>query len=75
MFKDASNNDILFIQKLCKTVTGLRIEDWTQNTICYFSNNLLNFKKTVEEYNKEEKVNLQLEHTDLYLSIIMAMKL
>ena len=55
LFKTATNDDALFIQRLCKAVSGLRIDDWATSTIKSFTNDIVAFKETVEAFDREEK--------------------
>jgi len=58
LMKALSNDENTVIQRLAKAVTGLRIEDWGNDTIKLFITQLQKFKQTVEEYNsKNNKTN------------------
>lgn len=46
-----TNDESVFIQRLGKAVTSLRVEDWNASTIKSFLSELENFKKTIEEFN------------------------
>ena len=50
-----TNDDMVFIQRLGKAITSLRIEDWDADTIENFLHRLESFKNTVEKYNKGSK--------------------
>jgi len=50
-----SNDESAFIQRLAKAVTSLRIEDWNTETIDIFLQELLIFKKTVNNYNNKKQ--------------------
>jgi len=47
-----TNDEPVFIQRLGKAMTSLRIEDWNADTIKPFLHGLQTFKETVEEYEK-----------------------
>jgi len=47
------NDELMFIQRLAKAVSGLRVEDWTSETIIAFLNDLTAFKETVDEFNNQ----------------------
>ena len=53
-----TNDEVLFIQRLAKTVTYLRIEDWNNDTLDFLKE-LVTFKNTIESFNKKsgEKTN------------------
>ncbi len=48
-----TNDEVLFIQRLAKTVTYLRIEDWNNDTLDAFLKELVTFKNTIESFNKK----------------------
>ena len=50
LLSKAGNDDIVFIQRLAKAVSGLRLEDWTSETIPIFLNELAAFKETIDDY-------------------------
>ena len=55
LFKTATSDDALFIQRLCKAVSGLRIDDWAASTIRSFTSEIAAFKDTVEAFDRAEK--------------------
>ena len=57
IFKGVSNDEHTFIARLAKVETGLRVEDWDNNTISQFEQRLLQHKKTVEDYHKVSEKN------------------
>jgi len=48
-----NNDEKTFIERLAKTVTGLRLDDWDKNNINDFLNYLKQLKKTVSEFDLE----------------------
>ena len=52
-----SNDEKTFIERLAKAVTGLRVDDWNIDTINTFVNDLIRFKKTVEEFDRDAIVD------------------
>jgi hypothetical protein len=50
-----TNDESSFVQRLAKSVTSLRIEDWGSHTVLNFLQDLRIFKKTVEDYNVVKK--------------------
>lgn len=60
LIRSASNDEVYLVQRLCKAVTGLRIDDWDNRMINEFITALRDFKKAVEhqdQYKKEEKTS------------------
>ena len=55
LFKTASSDDTLFIQRLCKAISGLRVDDWASKTIRSFTLDLVAFKETIEAFDSEEQ--------------------
>jgi hypothetical protein len=49
--KAVTNDDSAFIQRLAKTVTGLRVEDWNEPQIKIFLDEIQAFKILVENFN------------------------
>jgi hypothetical protein len=50
-----TNDESMFVQRLGKVMTSLRIEDWNSDTLKSFLSELDDFKKTDEEFNKKRK--------------------
>jgi len=48
------NDESAFVQRLAKAVSGLRIEDWTSDTINAFISELKAFKETVDDFNNRK---------------------
>ena len=51
LMRDISNDESSFVQNLGKFISGLRIDDWNNDTINAFLRDLVGFKAIVEEYN------------------------
>ena len=49
------NDEFDFVQRLAKSVTYLRIEDWNDDTVEVFLRDLAEFKNTIENYNKQKQ--------------------
>jgi len=52
LMKSVTNDEMAFIQRLCKAVTALRIDDWNTATIAIFLRDLEAFKETVQNFNR-----------------------
>ena len=63
LIKNSSNDEKEFVRKLGKIVTSLRIEDWDENTINNFLNNVKEIKKVIEEFDKKNKNEVLDENT------------
>ena len=50
------NDESVFIQRLAKAVSGLRVDDWTSETITAFLNELTAFKETIEDFNNQKAI-------------------
>lgn len=50
LFKAVTNDEYIFISRLAKIATDLRIEDWDDSTIEKFIDNLEQYKQTAEKY-------------------------
>lgn len=53
LFKNVTNDEENFISHLAKVATGLRIEDWDDNTEKRFAENLKMYRKTAETFHGE----------------------
>ena len=60
-----TNDDVTFIQRLCKAVTSLRVDDWNAETITQFLQELHTFKATIDEFNKKQ-LNGDAHRADIY---------
>jgi len=56
LMKSITNDETLFVERLAKAVTSLRIDDWTVNTIDSFLNDITVFKESVEKFNNDCKI-------------------
>lgn len=52
LMRTISNDDKMFIERLGKAVTELRIDDWTRETIATFIDELENAKKSIAEFDR-----------------------
>lgn len=52
-----NNNENEFIEKLAKAVTGLRIDDWSDDTVIIFIQNLITIKKSILDIDTNEKLD------------------
>lgn len=56
LFRSITNDEDMFIARLAKVSTDLRLEDWDDNTHSRFTKNLSRYKATAEQYHtKVEK--------------------
>lgn len=54
LFKNITNDENEFIEKIAKIATDLRLEDWTENNYKKFYDSILKYKETAEKFHKEE---------------------
>lgn len=52
-----TNDEAMFIGRLAKAVTFLRIDDWNNDTVAVFLKDLQVFKDTVEDFNSQNDSN------------------
>lgn len=57
LISSVTNDETTFINCLAKTVVGLRLDDWNTLSVEKFADNLSEFKKVVENYNRENHEN------------------
>lgn len=60
-----NNDEKTFLERLAKTITGLRIDDWGNDTVSEFLSDLEQIKKTVLEFDRNINEVTQ-SHTDMY---------
>ena len=53
LMQSITNDEKAFVQAFAKAVTGLRVEDWNDKVITSFYEELMTFKKTVEDFNNQ----------------------
>ena len=53
-----TNDEVTFAQRIGKAITGLRIDDWNNNTVKSFCDGLKKFKQTVEEYDRNREIEI-----------------
>ena len=61
LMNNIGNDEKTFIERLSKAVTDLRIDDWTNDTISIFINELEKIKKTVVEFDRTNQSDTQKE--------------
>lgn len=54
-----TNDESLFVQRLAKAVTFLRIDDWNSDTVNTFLRDLVVFKQTIEDFNNRRAATEQ----------------
>jgi hypothetical protein len=65
LISSVTNDEPAFVQRIAKAITFLRIEDWNNNTITTFLDDLRKFKDTIEEYNNEQR-RKKIPSTNIY---------
>lgn len=53
VIEKATNDEHLLVEGLARVLTGLRIDDWTDNSISLFCSRLAEYKATIENANSE----------------------
>ena len=72
LFKSITNDENVFIVRLAKTATGLRIEDWDNNTVETFEKKLAQYKATAESYHTETMVNNAVQASNYQVTFVDA---
>lgn len=68
LFKEITNDEDTFIQKFARIATGLRVEDWNENTRKLFLERILSYKHTAENFTSRYKNNEQGDITGYQLT-------
>lgn len=63
--KEVTNDERMFIIRLAKIVTGLRLEDWEEKTVTEFEEKLREYKETAEEFSGDAATEIG-EETSAY---------
>jgi hypothetical protein len=66
ILKSMNNDEKFFVEKLAKGITGLRIEDWDDNTISSFLEGIKAFKQKIEEKDRNFVTNSHSNDSELY---------
>ena len=72
LFNTVTNDEDSFIVRLAKTATGLRIEDWDDNTINAYTRKLKQYKQTAESYEEEIKQDETVSSTNYKVTFVEA---
>lgn len=56
--REVTNDEKVFVMRLAKLVTDLRIEDWEDKTACVFKERLRECKKTAETFSKQSTTEI-----------------
>lgn len=59
LFKNITADSDIFIVRLAKLATDLRIEDWNNDTYLKFKNRIVEYKETAEAYTEDANANLK----------------
>lgn len=70
LFKTITNDEELFISRLAKIVTGLRLEDWDSNTSATFIDKLTQFKNTAESYKAKTENQSEFAVSDYQVTFV-----
>lgn len=65
LMSTVTNDESMFIQRLCKAVASLRVEDWNEGTVKRFLSELKDFKESIENFNTQSQ-NDSAPQSDLY---------
>ena len=55
--ESTSNNYSEFMENIARILTGLKIDDWDDNTVMVFVDRVKEFKNSIEEFNNKVDVN------------------
>ncbi|MDR3586898.1 MAG: hypothetical protein P4L59_16525 [Desulfosporosinus sp.] len=67
LMRSITNDQVIFMERLGKAVTALRIDDWNSNTIDMFLRDLTTFRETVEDFdNNYTDVNGNGNDSEMY---------
>lgn len=61
-----SNDEKTFIERLAKAITGLRVDDWNTDIISVFVDDLIAFKKAVEDFDRDISADLTSSTSGMY---------
>lgn len=58
LMSSITNDEKTFVERLVKVVTGLRVDDWNDNSITEFLETLTQMKKTIENFNSQDQAEI-----------------
>lgn len=67
LMKAITSDESGFLEKLAKTVTGLRIDDWEDKNIVKFLDEIKEFKQVVEAYDKNQSDKNTNTNSNMYM--------
>ena len=66
VFKEITNDEDLFIKKVAKMATDLRLEDWDEDVVAMFQKNMEQYRTTAENFHHIEENAISSDSTDDY---------
>lgn len=60
LFKNITNDEDLFIEKVAKMATDLRLEDWDESVLFMFEKNMEQYRNTAENFRHNESDEMEL---------------
>lgn len=70
LIRESGNNENLFVEKIARLVSSLRIEDWNKNSIERFLEELKIIKNTIVEFDKNLSIENQSDNNSYKVSFI-----
>lgn len=74
IIKNSASNEYDFVENLAKGLTGLRVDDWSENTIAVFCKKIIEYKETIEleeakadDIGKESVLSNQTEYSVVFI--------
>lgn len=64
------NNEILFLEKLARLTTSLRMEDWNEKIIKEFIEEIYNFKEEIEEFDSKDQTEKEIIESGYEISFL-----
>ena len=66
LFRSITNDEDIFVARLAKVATDLRLEDWDDNTHSRFTRNISRYKDTAEQYHSKAEQQSEAETENNY---------
>lgn len=70
IINNIDNDETLFLEKLAKIITSLRIDDWNEKIIKEFIQEIYSFKKEVEEFNNNKQIKKEIIQTGYEITFL-----
>ena len=66
LFKEVTNDEEIFVSRVAKMATDLRLEDWNEDVLEMFKKNMKQYRNTAENFQRSENIEIVSDITEDY---------